>query len=150
MATKKQLLFGIGWVSARSGVAPSALRFYEEQGLISSVRADSGRRRYSADVLRRIAFVRAAQELGLSLHEVHAALAKLPEHRTPNERDWAALARAWRPRLDERIARLERLRDRLDSCVGCGCLSLTSCKLLNPGDVAARRGPGARYLIEKL
>jgi MerR family transcriptional regulator, redox-sensitive transcriptional activator SoxR len=117
----------VGEVAARAGVATSALRFYEDEGLIHSERNDAGHRRYHPDVLRRVAFVRTAQLVGLSLADIHDALASLPESRTPTARDWARLARDWRPRLDERIAVLTRMRDQLDECIGCGCLSLTSC-----------------------
>jgi MerR family redox-sensitive transcriptional activator SoxR len=128
-------------------VATSALRFYESHGLISSERADSGHRRYAREVLRRIAFIRVAQRIGLTLEEVGAALATLPSARTPTAADWARLSGGWRRRLDEEIATLERVRDDLDSCIGCGCLSLRACALYNPDDRAGRRGPGARYLL---
>jgi MerR family transcriptional regulator, redox-sensitive transcriptional activator SoxR len=141
-------LLTIGAVSERTGVAPSALRFYEAEGLIRSVRADNGHRRYHRDVLRRISFVRIAQQVGLSLEEIGAALASLPDNRTPNQHDWERLSASWRPRLDAQIAVLERLRDRLTGCIGCGCLSMRACKLLNPGDEAAERGPGPRYVLE--
>ncbi len=138
----------IGEVSERTGVAPSALRFYEAQGLITSDRADSGHRRYHRDVLRRIAFIRVAQQVGLSLEEVREALATLPVDRAPTQRDWERLASSWQPRLDAQIALLERLRDRLVGCIGCGCLSMRACRLLNPHDVAAARGPGPRYVLD--
>lgn len=136
----------IGQVAARAGVAPSALRYYEEQGLVAASRSPGGARRYPRSVLRRLAFVRAAQNVGLSLGEIRDALATLPEGRPPTARDWARLSRAWRDRLDEQIAALERLRDGLTSCIGCGCLSLTRCSLYNPSDVAAAEGAGARRL----
>jgi MerR family redox-sensitive transcriptional activator SoxR len=136
----------IGQVAARSGVAPSALRYYEEQGLVSTTRTAGGARRYPRSVLRRLAFVRAAQNVGLSLTEIRDALATLPEGRPPTARDWARLSAGWRDRLDEQIAALERLRDGLTSCIGCGCLSLTRCRLSNPQDVAAEEGAGARWL----
>jgi MerR family transcriptional regulator, redox-sensitive transcriptional activator SoxR len=136
----------IGQVAARSGVAPSALRYYEEQGLVAATRTGGGARRYHRSVLRRLAFVRAAQNVGLSLTEIRDALATLPEGRPPTARDWARLSAGWRVRLDEQIAALERLRDGLTSCIGCGCLSLTRCRLSNPGDEAAALGPGARWL----
>lgn len=139
----------IGEVATRSGVATSALRFYEEQGLITAERTPAGHREYHPDVLRRVAFVRTAQRVGLSLDEIRAALAELPGRRTPTAADWARLARSWRPRLDEQIAVLTRLRDQLDSCIGCGCLSLRACRIWNPDDEAAERGPGPRYLIEQ-
>jgi MerR family redox-sensitive transcriptional activator SoxR len=141
------MLLTIGEVSARAGVASSALRFYEREGLIASGRTDGGQRRYSRDVLRRVAFVRAAQRVGLSLDEIRSALASLPDGRTPTARDWERLSRSWRPLLDQRIDELTRLRDRLDSCIGCGCLSLRSCALSNPDDIAADIGPGARWLL---
>lgn len=137
----------IGALSERTGVAPSALRFYEAEGLITSTRTPGGQRRYRRDTIRRVSFVRIAQQVGLSLDEIREALSSLPRNRTPDRRDWERLSASWRPRLDERIALLERLRDRLDGCIGCGCLSLSSCKLANPGDVAGRSGPGARYLV---
>jgi MerR family transcriptional regulator, redox-sensitive transcriptional activator SoxR len=136
----------IGEVSARSGFAPSALRYYEQQGLFATTRTPGGARRFPRSVLRRLAFVRAAQNVGLSLAEVRAALETLPEGRPPTARDWARLSRGWRDRLDEQIAALTRLRDGLSSCIGCGCLSLGTCALSNPGDVAAREGAGARWL----
>jgi MerR family redox-sensitive transcriptional activator SoxR len=140
-------LLTIGQLSTRAGVAASALRFYEDQGLIGpSQRNDSGRRRYTRDTLRRVAFIRSAQRVGLSLEEIGNALATLPDSRTPTPEDWTELSTAWRSRLDERIELLEALRDRLDSCIGCGCLSLERCALYNPDDVAARLGHGPRYL----
>jgi MerR family redox-sensitive transcriptional activator SoxR len=140
-------LITIGQLSTRAGVAASALRFYEEHGLLSpESRSSSGRRLYTRDVLRRVAFIRSAQRVGLSLEEIGAALSTLPDGRTPTTDDWAALSRAWRPRLDDQIRRLEALRDDLDSCIGCGCLSLERCKLYNPDDVAGRLGHGPRYL----
>lgn len=138
----------IGAVAERAGVATSALRYYEAEGLIHSGRADSGHRRFHRDVLRRIAFIRSAQQVGLSLEEIRDALATLPDNRTPNKSDWARLAKAWRPRVDEQIAQLERMRDRLTGCIGCGCLSLQLCKLVNPDDEAGERGPGPRYVID--
>jgi MerR family redox-sensitive transcriptional activator SoxR len=140
----------IGQVSARSGVAPSALRYYEEQGLVATTRTPGGARRYPRTVLRRLAFVRAAQNVGLSLAEIRAALDTLPEGRPPTARDWARLSRGWRDRLDEQIAALTQLRDGLTSCIGCGCLSLGRCALSNPGDVAGREGAGARWLSPAL
>ncbi len=137
----------IGEVSRRSGVAASALRFYEERGLITSERAGSGHRRYPRPVLRRIAFIVFAQRIGLTLEEIGAELAKLPPDRAPTRRDWSRLSSGWTARIDERIAELERLRAGLDQCIGCGCLSLDRCKLSNPGDRAARLGPGPRYWI---
>ena len=139
-------LLTIGQVSARSGIAPSALRYYEQQGLVVATRTGGGARRYPRTVLRRLAFVRAAQNVGLSLGEIREALATLPDGRPPTARDWARLSQGWRHRLDEQIAALEQLRDGLDSCIGCGCLSLGRCKLSNPGDLAGSYGPGARWL----
>lgn len=140
------MALSVGELATRSGVAPSALRFYEQRGLIRAERSGGGQRRYRQDALRRVAFIRAAQRVGLSLDEVTAALAQLPSGRTPTKRDWQRLSSAWRPRLDAQIAELERLRDQLSDCIGCGCLSLQSCALHNPGDVAGAAGPGARYL----
>src|SRR5688572_2191942 len=140
-------LLTIGEVAERAGVATSALRFYEREGLIESTRSAGGQRRYHRDVLRRIAFVRAAQQVGLTLEEIHAALDSLPGSRTPTAADWARLSRSWRPLLDARILELERLRDKLDACIGCGCLSLKACHLSNPDDYAAELGPGARWLL---
>lgn len=137
----------IGDLVRRSGVAASALRFYEEQGLLASLRSDSGRRHYARSDLRRLAFIRAAQAIGLSLEQIRTALAELPDGRTPNVADWARLSSGWRPILDQRIAELTRLRDSLSSCIGCGCLSLSKCALYNPSDGAARAGAGARYLL---
>ena len=137
----------IGEVSKRSGVAASALRFYEDRGLIDSARAGSGHRRYQRAVLRRIAFIVFAQKVGLSLDEISKELAKLPANRAPNRRDWSRLSSKWSSRIDERIAELERLELGLTECIGCGCLSLGRCQLANPGDWAARRGPGPRYWI---
>ena len=144
MPTSELLL--IGEVAARSGFAASALRYYEREGLISSTRSPGGQRQFHRSVLRRLAFVRAAQSVGLSLDEVRAALATLPESRTPTRADWARLSRGWRARLDEQIAALEALREGLTSCIGCGCLSLRRCGLSNPGDRVAETGPGARFL----
>lgn len=139
-------LLTIGQVAERSGVAVSALRYYEAQGLVTATRTAGGARRFPRSVLRRLAFVRAAQNVGLTLPEIREALAALPEDRTPSGRDWARLSAAWRDRLDERIRALEQLRDGLSSCIGCGCLSLKTCSLSNPGDVAAGQGAGARWL----
>ena len=138
-------LLTIGEVAKRSGVASSALRFYEDRGLIASERAGSGHRRYPRAVLRRIAFIVFAQRVGLTLEEIRDALAKLPPHRAPTKRDWARLSTEWSGRIDEKIAELERLKMGLTECIGCGCLSLAKCKLANPGDRAAARGPGPRY-----
>jgi MerR family transcriptional regulator, redox-sensitive transcriptional activator SoxR len=139
-------LLTIGEVAGRSGMAPSALRFYEEQGLITASRTSGGARRYPRSVLRRLAIIRAGRNVGLSLPEIRTALESLPGGRPPTVDDWARLSEGWRARLDEQIAALERLRDGLTSCIGCGCLSLSRCALSNPGDVAAGDGPGARWL----
>ena len=139
-------LLSIGEVAGRSGMAPSALRFYEEQGLITASRTSGGARRYPRTVLRRLAIIRAGRNVGLSLPEIRTALESLPGDRPPTVDDWARLSEGWRTRLDEQIAALERLRDGLTSCIGCGCLSLSRCALSNPGDVAAGDGPGARWL----
>jgi MerR family transcriptional regulator, redox-sensitive transcriptional activator SoxR len=136
----------IGEVAARSGLAPSALRYYEQEGLISASRTAGNARRYPRSVLRRLAVVRAARNVGLSLPEIRAALATLPGERPPTTADWARLSSDWRDRLEEQIAALEQLRDGLSSCIGCGCLSLDRCALSNPGDVAGREGSGPRWL----
>jgi MerR family redox-sensitive transcriptional activator SoxR len=139
--------YTVGEIGRRTGISTSALRFYETLGLIRSERNAAGHRRYHADVMRRVSFIRTAQRVGLSLDEIGEALASLPDERTPTAKDWAHLAGAWRPRLDQQIALLHRLRDQLDSCIGCGCLSLDSCALWNPGDVASELGWGPRYLM---
>lgn len=138
----------IGALSERTGVATSALRYYEAEGLLHSVRTDGGQRRYARDALRRVSFVRVAQQVGLTLEEIRAALASLPDERTPNLRDWERLSNSWRPRLDAQIALLERLRDKLDGCIGCGCLTLKVCALYNPDDEAGERGAGPRLILE--
>lgn len=145
--TPAETRLSIGEVVKRSGVAASALRFYEDQGLLVGRRAESGRRHYARADLRRLAFIRAAQAVGLSLEQIRSALASLPDGRTPNAADWRHLSSSWRPILDQRIAELTRLRDTLSSCIGCGCLSLSKCALYNPADAAAKAGPGARYLL---
>jgi MerR family redox-sensitive transcriptional activator SoxR len=132
----------IGELSERSGIATSAIRFYEARGLVASRRTTGNQRRYERVMLRRLGFVRTAQRVGLSLEEIEEALATLPRNRTPTKADWTRLSRGWRPRIEARIAQLERLRDDLDSCIGCGCLSLKRCNLSNPGDLVATRGPG--------
>ena len=140
-------LLTIGEVARRSGVAASALRYYEERGLIRSERAGSGHRRFPRPTLRRVAFIVFAQRIGLTLDEIGAELAKLPPHHAPTRRDWSRLSRTWTSRIDQRIAELERLKVGLTECIGCGCLSLDRCKLSNPQDRAARLGPGPRYWI---
>ena len=137
----------ISEISRRSGVAASALRFYEDKGLITSERAGTGHRRYPRPVLRRIAFIVFAQRIGLTLEEIGDELAKLPPHRAPTRRDWSRLSSTWTSRIDRRIAELQRLRAGLTECIGCGCLSLERCQLSNPGDRAARLGPGPRYWV---
>jgi MerR family transcriptional regulator, redox-sensitive transcriptional activator SoxR len=137
----------IGELAARSGVAPSALRFYESRGLIAATRTGGGQRRYERAMLRRVAFIQAARRVGLSLDDAAAALRVLPDGRTPTKEDWARLTRSWRVTLEARISGLEDLRTRLVSCIGCGCLSLKTCGLLNANDRVARRGAGARYLL---
>ncbi|HSA52799.1 MAG TPA: redox-sensitive transcriptional activator SoxR [Yinghuangia sp.] len=139
-------LLTVSEVVHRSGFAASALRFYEREGLIDAQRTGGGQRRYERQVLRRLAFIRAARHVGLTLDEVRQALAMLPQARTPTKGDWARISRSWRARLDAEIAALTTLRDGLDSCIGCGCLSLRSCAISNPGDAAARYGAGARML----
>jgi len=140
-------LLTISEVSRRSGVASSALRFYEERGLITSERAGSGHRRYPRSVLRRIAFIVFAQRIGLNLEEIGAELRKLPTDRIPQRRDWARLSGGWTKRIDQRIAELERLKAGLTQCIGCGCLSIDRCSLANPADRAGRAGPGPRYWL---
>jgi MerR family redox-sensitive transcriptional activator SoxR len=136
----------IGQLATRSGVATSALRYYESEGLLHAERTAGNQRRYPRVELRRVAFIRAAQQVGLSLDEIRTALASLPAERTPTKADWERLSRSWRARLDEQIDALQGLRDRLSSCIGCGCLSLKTCALSNPGDVMAARGAGAQLL----
>ncbi|MGH2380907.1 MAG: redox-sensitive transcriptional activator SoxR [Candidatus Limnocylindria bacterium] len=137
----------IGELAARSGMATSALRFYEEQGLITAERTSGNQRVYPRPTLRRVAFIRAAQAVGLTLDEIAGALATLPAERTPVKRDWERLSLAWRDRLDQRIVELERLRDGLTSCIGCGCLSLRTCRLFNRDDRVSAKGSGPRYLL---
>ena len=140
------LMLTIGQLAERSGVATSALRFYESEGLIHAQRTTGNQRRYPRVELRRVAFIRAAQQFGLSLEEIQAALGALPQERTPTKADWERLSRTWRTRIDDQIQALEDLRDKLTSCIGCGCLSLRRCALSNPRDVVAAQGPGAYYL----
>ncbi|WP_171163745.1 redox-sensitive transcriptional activator SoxR [Streptomyces sp. I05A-00742] len=145
--TDRSQLMTIGELAARSGLATSALRYYEQLGLIRSERTAGGRRRYPRSTLRRVAFVRAAQAVGLSLDEARTAMGRLPEDRAPTAAQWNRVARAWTERIDERIAELERLRRRITGCIGCGCLSLRKCAIYNPDDSAADKGAGARYLL---
>ena len=140
-------MLNIGDVARRSGVAASALRFYEERGLIRSEREGAGQRRFPRSVLRRVAFIVFAQRIGLTLDEIGTELAKLPPHRAPTGKDWSRLSKTWTTRIDGRIHELELLRAGLTQCIGCGCLSLDRCQLSNPGDRAARQGPGPRYWI---
>lgn len=132
----------VGQLAERSGVAVSALHFYESKGLIRSRRTAGNQRRFTRDTLRRVAFIRVSQRVGIPLAEIREALAKLPQERTPTVADWAALSESWRQKLDERIAQLQRLRDNLTDCIGCGCLSLDRCRLANPDDQLGRHGPG--------
>jgi MerR family transcriptional regulator, redox-sensitive transcriptional activator SoxR len=141
-------LLTIGELAARSGVAASALRFYEVRGLIESTRSGGNQRRYPRAQLRRVAFIRIAQRVGLSLDEIAEALSTLPGGRTPTKADWAKLSAAWQDRLNEQIGLLERLRDRLTNCIGCGCLSLQRCRISNPDDALAEEGAGPRHLLE--
>ena len=143
----KKRTLTVGEVAARSGVATSALRFYEANGLIAGDRTDAGHRRYHADVLRRVGFIKVAQRVGLTLDEIKTALDSLPSRRTPNRKDWAKLAASWQPVLDERIAMLEAMKEKLDGCIGCGCLSLDTCEIYNLDDEAALLGTGPRWLL---
>jgi MerR family redox-sensitive transcriptional activator SoxR len=140
--------FSVGQVAERSGVAVSALHFYEKTGLIRSHRTAGNQRRYTGDVLRRVAIIKIAQEIGISLAEVREALESLPEGRTPTRRDWSLLSKGWREKLNHRIRQLEALRDGLDDCIGCGCLSIDKCKLRNPDDRLGGEGAGARRLVD--
>jgi MerR family redox-sensitive transcriptional activator SoxR len=140
-------LLSIGDVVERTGVAASALRFYESEGLITATRSGGGQRRFARDELRRISFIRIAQQVGMSLDRIRETLASLPDERTPTKADWARISRSWQPALDEQIDTLVRLRDQLTDCIGCGCLSLKACALYNPDDQAASGGQGARYLL---
>lgn len=142
-------VLGVGELAARSGVAVSTLHYYETRGLISAARSAGNQRRYPRAALRRVAFIRAAQALGIGLAEIGAALAELPQQRTPTKADWTRLSSRWRTRLDERIAALQALRDRLDGCIGCGCLSLRACALWNPQDRCSALGSGPQRLIEQ-
>ena len=136
----------VGQLSSRSGVAVSALRFYESEGLISAGRTSGNQRRYPRDALRRVAFIRASQRVGIPLRSIKQALDALPGNRAPTRQDWALLSAAWRRDLDDRIEQLESLRDRLTDCIGCGCLSIDRCSLANPGDTLGEQGPGAHRL----
>ncbi len=144
-----QEFLSVGELAARSGVAVTALHYYESRGLLAAQRSAGNQRRYPRAALRRVAFIRAAQQLGIGLAEIAQALAALPEGRTPTKADWARLSTHWRARLDERIAALQALRDRLDGCIGCGCLSLRACALYNPGDECGAAGPGPRRLMKR-
>jgi len=144
---KRVEYLSVGQVAERAGVATSALRFYETKGLIYSVRNAGNQRRYERAVLRRVAVIKAAQALGLTLEEIGAALAELPRNSTPTKRDWARMSRNWRTRLDQQIEAMVQLRDKLSGCIGCGCLSMRSCTLFNEDDEAARHGAGPRYLL---
>jgi MerR family redox-sensitive transcriptional activator SoxR len=141
-------LLTIGELAVRSGVAPSALRYYEKLGLIRATRTGGNQRRYQRAELRRVAFIRIAAQVGVPLEEIGATLASLPDSRTPTKADWAQLSAAWQSRLDQQIRLMERLRDKLSGCIGCGCLSLRKCALSNPSDVLAGKGPGPRYLLD--
>jgi MerR family transcriptional regulator, redox-sensitive transcriptional activator SoxR len=143
----KERWLTVGETATRAGVATSALRFYESEGLIMSRRTEGGQRRYHASMLRRVAFIRVSQQLGIGLEEIGKALASLPDERTPTRADWARLSKGWKSRLDEQIRSLVELRDELTSCIGCGCLSLQRCNLSNPNDRAAALGTGPRYLL---
>ena len=147
MSISKSDLLSVGEVADRCGIAASAVRYYDERGLVHSTRTAGGQRRFGRDTIRRIAFITAAQAVGRSLEEITDALARLPDQRTPTHADWNRVASTWRPRLDEQIDRLIALRDQLDACIGCGCLSLDRCAMYNPADVAARLGSGPRYLL---
>ncbi len=147
LVVRRTDLLTIGELADRAGVATSALRFYEQRGLIRSVRTPGNQRRYQRATLRRVALIRVAQGLGLSLHDIGEAVASLPEDRIATREDWARLSSSWRDRLDERIASLSRLRDKLTGCIGCGCLSLQRCALYNQADRISARGGGPRYLL---
>ncbi len=146
MASKPTLI-SIGELAKRSGIAASALRFYESRGLIKSERNQAQRRLFQREILRRVAFIRAAQAAGLTLEEIENTLATLPEQRTPTKQDWEKLSKSWQPLIEERISALIALRDQLSSCIGCGCLSLKSCALYNPQDIVKNKGTGPRYLM---
>jgi MerR family redox-sensitive transcriptional activator SoxR len=137
----------VGQLAARADVAVSALHFYEAEGLIASRRTSGNQRRYSRDTLRRVAFIRASQRVGIPLRSIKDALGQLPDNRTPTRSDWSRLSKSWRSDLDQRIRRLQDLRDQLDGCIGCGCLSIDRCRLYNPNDIRGNEGPGARKLL---
>lgn len=139
----------IGEAAQRLGIATSVLRFYETKGLIASRRTSGGQRRYARDVLRRVSFIRAAQQVGLSLSEIHESLQTLPPERAPTMAEWEAFALQWRPRLNQQIRTLEAIRDRLAGCIGCGCQTLDSCSIFNPDDIAGAQGPGAHFLLPR-
>ncbi|HXH79171.1 redox-sensitive transcriptional activator SoxR [Nocardioides sp.] len=143
-------LMSMGEVTSRSGFAASAIRYYESEGLIEAHRSSTGQRRFERNVLRRLGFIRAASNVGLSIEEIRSELGRLPDNRTPNKADWHRISKHWARRLDEQIAALERLKQGLDSCIGCGCLSLRSCAFSNPGDVVGARGQGAQLLPDTL
>ncbi|GGV15916.1 redox-sensitive transcriptional activator SoxR [Kitasatospora herbaricolor] len=149
MGPNRHDLLTIGQLAERSGLATSALRYYEKLGLIHSERTTGGQRRFPRATLRRVAFVRAAQRVGLSLEEARTALDRLPADRAPSTTDWSGVARSWQTRIDEQIADLERLKAKLTGCIGCGCLSISRCALYNAGDRAGAAGPGARYLLTR-
>ncbi|GAB3257608.1 redox-sensitive transcriptional activator SoxR [Chitinimonas naiadis] len=142
-----ETLLTIGAFAKRAGIAASALRFYEDEGLIRSTRTSGGQRQYTQETLRRVGFIRVAQGVGLSLSDIREALDTLPDQRTPTKADWEKLSRSWRPLIQARIDAMTDLRDQLSSCIGCGCLSLKTCKLYNPGDIAQQHGGGPRYLM---
>jgi MerR family transcriptional regulator, redox-sensitive transcriptional activator SoxR len=141
-------LLSIGALAERTGLSVSAIRFYEARGLVSALRNAGGQRRFARADIRRLSFVRIAQQLGFSIEEIGAELARLPQGRTPTRQDWARISRTFGKKLDARIAAMTRLRDRLDQCIGCGCLSLQRCALYNPGDRLRAEGPGPRLLLE--
>lgn len=143
----RTVMLSIGDLAARTGLAVSAIRYYEEQGLVAPGRNAGGQRRYMRSDIRRLSFVMAAQRFGFTISEIRTQLQKLPEGRTPTKRDWSKISRSFRHQLDERIAALTKLRDNLDSCIGCGCLSLQRCRLVNPNDKAANDGPGPRFVF---
>ena len=143
-------VLSMGEITRRSGFAASAIRYYEAEGLITARRSAGGQRQFERSVLRRLGFIRAASNVGLTIEEIRDELAQLPDHRNPTKADWNRISRHWRRRLDEQIAALERLKSGLDGCIGCGCLSLRSCAFSNPGDVVGERGPGARLLPDSL